>query len=179
MIVLFAGNFWATYDFMHPKRTAVQYTYNVRFSRTIIADTFKHTNGAHTAHLAFLDRGTELDFVEAIHARYGAGPVEHTSLGEHDPDWDVLYPISSFLDTYRFPLPPTPFDWPNLRYTVNNTESSGVRRIQLSLDFVSNVKEILVLIFRPGSSGRHSHSTRRFLIGHSILTRRKAGNGIT
>ena len=82
-----------------------------------------------------------MDFVEAVHARYGAGPLEHTSLGQRDPDWDVLYPISSSLDTYRFPLPSTPFEWPKLSYIANDTESNGVRRIQLSLDFVSDASE--------------------------------------
>lgn len=84
-----------------------------------------------------MDKGTELDFVQATHARYGVGPIKHTSLGEHDPEWDVLYPVSSFLDTYRFKLPSTPFDWPNLKYTANESATDGVRRIQMSFGFVS------------------------------------------
>lgn len=31
MMVFFAGPWWTTYDFMHPKRSGVQYMYNVRF----------------------------------------------------------------------------------------------------------------------------------------------------
>lgn len=100
------------------------------------ADT-QHTNGEHTAHIAFMDRGTELDVVEAIHERYGVGPIEHTSLGDHDPDWDVLYPISTFLNTYRFPLAPTGFDWPEIKSEAQVTSVDGLRKIQLSFDFVS------------------------------------------
>lgn len=130
MVVFFAGPWWSTYDAMHPKRSAMQYTYN-------------HTTGEHTAHLAFMDKGTKLGFVEAIHERYGSGPVERTSLGEYDPDWDVLYPVSSFLDTYRFRLPSTPFDWPNLQYTAHETESNEARRIQLSFNFTGIIWPVL------------------------------------
>lgn len=129
---------------MHPKRTGIQYTYNV--SDLVLGRAKKqHTNGECTMHIAFMDRGTELDFVEAIHERYGSGPIEHTSLGDHDPDWDIIYPVSSFLDTYRFPLPRIPFEWPILRYKVQENESDGDRRIQLSLDFVSSIPRAVEL----------------------------------
>ena len=84
-----------------------------------------------------MDKGSELDFVDSIHARYGVGPLEHTNLGEYDSDWDTIYPISSFLETYRFPLTPTPHDWPRMKYTSDVSASDGVRRVKLSMDFVS------------------------------------------
>lgn len=87
-----------------------------------------------------MDRGAKLDFVEAVHERYGSGPVDHTHLSIDDTDWDVVYPVSPFLETYRFALPATSFDWPSLKHTANDVVLNGVRNIQLSMDFVSEVE---------------------------------------
>ena len=97
-----------------------------------------------------MDRGTEFDFVDAIHERYGSGPVDHTHLGINDTDWDVVYPVSPFLETYRFAIPATSFDWPKVKYTTNDVVSNGVRDIQLSMDFVSDRRQIHHAHRRPG-----------------------------
>lgn len=86
-----------------------------------------------------MDSGPEFDFVDALHNRYGTpdGPVQSTIMNKANPDWDVLYPVSSFLDTYRFALPRDDFEWPSMGVEVNETVSDGKRKLDLSLDFVS------------------------------------------
>lgn len=89
-----------------------------------------------------MDSGPEFDFVDALHARYGTDqPVEKTIMNKANPDWDVLYPVSSFLDTYRFNLPQTPFEWPSMGIQVNETVKGDVRVVDLSLDFVSSPRQ--------------------------------------
>ena len=85
-----------------------------------------------------MDSGPEFDFVEAIHERYGTdSPVQETIMNKHNPDWDVLYPISSFLDTYRFELPANDFVWPRADFSVQETVGDGTRKLDLCLNFVS------------------------------------------
>jgi hypothetical protein len=77
-----------------------------------------------------MDSGPEYDFVQALHERYGTdSPVQ-------DPDWDVLYPISSFLDTYRFELPVNDFVWPRADFSVQSSIGDGTRKLDLRLNFV-------------------------------------------
>ena len=88
-----------------------------------------------------MDRGS-VHLHEALHERLSpASKLEHTWLTQYDPDWDVVYPVSSFLDTWRFNLE-KPIndrgDWPQLQAeakTVDRTETE--RTIQLRIDFVS------------------------------------------
>jgi hypothetical protein len=87
-----------------------------------------------------MDSGPELDFVEALHERYGAAdsPIENTHMSKANSDWDVLYPISSFLDTYRFDLPSKgEFAWPEMGIQVVETHGDGTRKLDMTLNFVS------------------------------------------
>ncbi|KAK8864706.1 hypothetical protein IAR55_001960 [Kwoniella newhampshirensis] len=127
-LTVMAGPWYFPYDKMHPKRVGVQYNYN-------------HTSGAHTAHIAFMDRGPISDIAPSAHARYGDGsPLEHTSLTDYDSDWDVMYPISSFFDTYRFPVAvdaeARDFQWPKMGHYVQEGKwDYGQREIKLRFDF--------------------------------------------
>lgn len=85
-----------------------------------------------------MDSGPEYDFVEALHARYGTdAPVESTIMNKENSDWDVLYPVSSFLDTYRFELPSIDFVWPKMGLEVEETKGESTRKLDMRLNFVS------------------------------------------
>lgn len=85
-------------------------------------------------------------YVQAIHDRYGAGPLEETTLTEYDSDWDVLYPLPAFLDTWRFPIdpPPSSFNFPKPDLDHTELESiNGIRRLKLRFDFTGLVWPVL------------------------------------
>ncbi|KIR26373.1 hypothetical protein I307_04372 [Cryptococcus deuterogattii 99/473] len=132
-LVAMMGPWYFPYDEMHPKRVGVMYTYN-------------HTSDKHVAHLAFMDRGPMSDIVPSLYSRYGAPnlPLEHTSLTDYDSDWDVLYPVSTFLDTYRFDLPVSEqakeFTWPEMKWGVKDTKwENGIRKMILTFNFTGLV----------------------------------------
>ncbi|KAL0245460.1 hypothetical protein I308_104589 [Cryptococcus tetragattii IND107] len=132
-LVAMMGPWYFPYDEMHPKRVGVMYTYN-------------HTSDKHVAHLAFMDRGPVSDIVPSLYSRYGAPdlPLEHTSLTDYDSDWDVFYPVSTFLDTYRFDLPVSEqakeFTWPEMKWGVKDTKwENGIRKMILTFDFTGLV----------------------------------------
>lgn len=120
---LFASPFWSPYDAMHPKRLGIQYMYN-------------HTSGEHTAHVAFMDTARNVEYMKQLHEAYGSGTeLTHTVQTEESADWDVLYPVSSFLDTYNFPLPAVKFDWPEMTFQATRTRTDeGHTRIHLKTD---------------------------------------------
>lgn len=110
----------------------------------------QHTSGLANAHIAFMDLAQNRPVVEAIHERYGVGPLEETTLTEYDSDWDVLYPLPAFLDTWRFPIasPPSDFTFPQpgLDHTELPCEGGamqGVRRLKLRFDFTGLVWPVL------------------------------------
>ncbi|WVQ99736.1 hypothetical protein IAU59_006878 [Kwoniella sp. CBS 9459] len=129
VITVLAGPWYWPYDAMHPKRVGVQYLYN-------------HTSNEHTGHVAFMDRGPQSNIVSAIHEKYGlqGSTVEHTALTDADSDWDVLYPISNFIDTYKFPLYVSDevdaFEWPKVDHWMEDVKwEYGERYIRLRFDF--------------------------------------------
>ncbi|OXG17593.1 hypothetical protein C367_05083 [Cryptococcus neoformans Ze90-1] len=132
-VVAMVGPWYFPYDEMHPKRVGVIYNYN-------------HTSDKHVAHLAFMDRGPVADIVPSLYSRYGTLdlPLEHTSLTDYDSDWDVLYPVSTFLDTYKFDLPVSEetkkFTWPEMKWGVKDTKwEDGVRKMVLTFNFTGLV----------------------------------------
>ncbi|ADV23802.1 hypothetical protein I305_05745 [Cryptococcus gattii E566] len=132
-LVAMMGPWYFPYDEMHPKRVGVMYTYN-------------HTSNKHVAHLAFMDRGPMSDIIPSLYSRYGAPdlPLEHTSLTDYDSDWDVFYPVSTFLDTYRFDLPVSEqakeFTWPEMKWEVKDTKwENGIRKMILTFNFTGLV----------------------------------------
>lgn len=114
---------WKAYDAQHPKRMGVQYTYN-------------HTSDEHTAHFAFMDMRGNTEVIETFHKRYGGQTkLEHTQVDDYNSDWDTLYPVSSFLDTYKFPLPYVGFDWPKLHHTSERERTpDGNLHIRIKMD---------------------------------------------
>lgn len=96
------------------------------------------------ANVAFMDSGPDYDFAQALHNRYGTEkPLETTVMNKDNSDWDVLYPVSSFLETYRFELPKTEFIWPEMGVEVQESDNGdGVRKLDIRLDFVSQACRI-------------------------------------
>jgi hypothetical protein len=153
VVVLFAGPWWSPYDATHQKRVAVQYTYN-------------HTTGTPTAHLAFMDLPGNEKLVNEIHARYGQGTeLVPTVLDDYNSDWDTLYPVSSFLITYKWPLEPVEFEWPGIKHKVTRTQVANGTRIHLSLEhaglawpsfaFVAEISDWKFGIPPPAGKKRH------------------------
>lgn len=67
----------------------------------------KTTSGTHTLHVAQLDSGPGFpELVENIHTKYGMDtrmPVPSIP-SDTNSDWDILYPISSFIEAEKFPV---------------------------------------------------------------------------
>ncbi|WWC94440.1 hypothetical protein V866_001285 [Kwoniella sp. B9012] len=128
VLTALAGPWYWPYDDMHPKRVGVQYLYN-------------HTSGEHTGHIAFMDRGPTANIVESIHTQFGknGSEVVNTRLTDYDSDWDTVYPISSFLDTYKFPLEVSredeQFEWPSIGFYTQEVSWEYATRV-LKLRFV-------------------------------------------
>lgn len=97
-----------------------------------------------------MDLAQNKEYVEAIHDRYGAGPLEATTLTEYDSDWDVLFPLPAFLDTWRFPIA-TPdltstgfqFPQPGVEHTELQSTDTEIRRLKLRFDFTNLVWPVL------------------------------------
>ncbi|WVO15261.1 hypothetical protein L204_102917 [Cryptococcus depauperatus] len=140
---------WGGYDKMHPKRAGVMYVYN-------------HTDNTHTAHLAVMDRGPTLSFPEKLHSHFVASsrhsdisqnPLKHTVLTDYDSDWDVVYPVSTFLDTWKFSVPlewhasrsvrqqdSGQSIWPEMGYDISDVKREvGIRQMHLTLNFTQLV----------------------------------------
>jgi hypothetical protein len=130
-----------------------------------------------------MDSGPEFDFIAAVRERYGTdSPVVETVMNKNNTDWDVLYPISSFLKTFRFVLPPTEpsFAWPEMGISVKESSKiSGVRDLQIRLDFVSCTQSSKLISIRPAWSGPCWHSMPRLSTGHSISPHPRDTSDIT
>ncbi|KAJ9107223.1 hypothetical protein QFC20_003758 [Naganishia adeliensis] len=94
ILAFFASPAWSSYDATHPKRAGIQYMYNT-------------TSGTHTLHVAQLDSGPGFpEFVEKVHTKYGMQtrmPVPSIP-SDTNSDWDILYPISAFIEAEKFPV---------------------------------------------------------------------------
>lgn len=123
VFIIFVGPWWSPYDAEHPKRMGVQYTYN-------------HTDGQHTAHLAFMDQPHNYRYALEFHEEYGKGAeLVKTEMNDYNSDWDVLYPVSTFLETYKFALEPVKFDrWPEMTHEESRTLlANGNTNIKIKL----------------------------------------------
>ncbi|WWC69875.1 uncharacterized protein I206_103818 [Kwoniella pini CBS 10737] len=130
VLTALANPWYWPYDSMHPKRVGIQYLFN-------------HTSNEHTGHVAFMDQGPTKNIVSTIHEKFGkkGSKLVNTKLTDYDSDWDVIYPISSFLDTYKFPIEPIAkedknFEWPSMGFYVQEVKwEYGMRELKLRFDF--------------------------------------------
>lgn len=96
-----------------------------------------------------MDHAGNQAIIDAIHSRYSAGPLETTVLNEYDSDWDVLYPLPDFLETWRFPIASTAeaasftFPKPIIQHTELESLGDGIRRLKFKFDFTGLVWPVL------------------------------------
>jgi len=124
VVLFFINPAWSAYDATHPKRMGVQYTYN-------------QTDGRHTAHIAFMDVRDNHRYALEFHEAFGNGSnLTKTLVDDYNSDWDTLYPVSTFLETYRWPLEETvKFDWPEITMQSTRTPlEDGTTHFQLRID---------------------------------------------
>ncbi|WVQ77899.1 hypothetical protein IAR50_007604 [Cryptococcus sp. DSM 104548] len=137
------------YDDQHPKRVGLNYNYN-------------HTDQSHIIHVAFMDVGPTGDIISALHSRYSApsSPLVHKDLDDEDHDWDAIYPVSTFLDTYKFDLDVAgqkgseqggwgqienveTFEWPEMGWSVEEDVGDGYRDVDITFNFTGLVWPVL------------------------------------
>jgi hypothetical protein len=96
-----------------------------------------------------MDMAGNKAIVDTLHSRYGAGPLQSTTLTEYDSDWDVLYPLPDFLETWHFPISPSSesrdfkFPKPLIKHTELPSDGTGVRRLKFKFDFTGLVWPVL------------------------------------
>lgn len=61
---------------------------------------------------------------------------------QHEAQWDFVYPVSAFMDTYRFPVLANDFyeHYPALELDVVSKEVEGGRRVMMTMNFVSTLR---------------------------------------
>jgi hypothetical protein len=109
-----------------------------------------------------MDQGPHLWLVPVLYQRFGVPetPPRHYRLDASQAQWDFVYPVSSFLDTYTFPTMVNDMfgDYPAVRGEVVSSEREGEgRRVVVDLDFVSRSPLSALCPFaarRVGSVGR-------------------------
>lgn len=104
------------------------------------------TSHSQVLHVAQLDSGPGFqDILGAIHNRYGDAsyPVTPNVRSEVNGDWDVLYPISAFIEAEKFTLPPgeaTEHSLPQVKIDVvedSYDASAKERTVRLKVAYVS------------------------------------------
>ncbi len=136
MILIFASR--NAYDAQHPKRIGVQYVHNV-------------TSGDNHLHIAQMDRGPGFpDLLSRLHTRYGHAhrPLTPNPREGDNSDWDILYPISAFLETEMFELgvsegnPGRELPEVQVEVVADAWEADeGVRRVTLAVEHVCGAAE--------------------------------------
>ncbi len=107
---------------------------------------FKVTSGDNHLHIAQMDRGPGFqDILQRLHDRYGLPhhPITPNPRSEENSDWDVLYPISAFLETEMFELGVSElnpgFKLPEMKIKLESQEwdeAAGARSLGLKVEHV-------------------------------------------
>ncbi|KAM0755633.1 hypothetical protein T439DRAFT_320338 [Meredithblackwellia eburnea MCA 4105] len=121
---------WNVFDAAHPKRLLVLHMEN----QTTTPPEFH-------LHIASIDGTPSLDLIvdstKSLSAE-NAVPVNVAS-SDYNPDWIILYPISSFMNNFKVPLPPTPSSyqspWGEFTVFADKSVLNSVKRTR-SLDIV-------------------------------------------
>lgn len=99
------------------------------------------TSQSHMLHLGYMDQGPDLHIIPSIHQRFGipADPVIRYEMAEHEAQWDFVYPVSAFMDTYKFPVLANDMyeGYPALELDVEAENVEGGRKVVLTMNFVS------------------------------------------
>lgn len=88
-----------------------------------------------------MDQGPHLRIIPSIHKRFGmpTSPPEQYRMETHEAQWDFVYPVSAFMDTYRFPVLANDLyeHYPALALDVEQEVMDGARRLTMTMNFVS------------------------------------------
>lgn len=127
---------WSQYDAQHPKRLLVLHMENTTTSPPEFH-----------LHVASVDGIPFFDLVNSATAGLTApdSVPEPTLADDLSVDWDVIYPVSQFLTTYRIPLPP-----PAVTYSSPWLDTFQVSVKQIRLNAVKQTKSIDIVLQHPG-----------------------------
>ncbi|BGP44460.1 hypothetical protein JCM10450v2_000274 [Rhodotorula kratochvilovae] len=127
---------WSPYDAAHPKRLLVLHMENT----TTSPSTFN-------LHVASVDGSPFSDLVESATAGLrAAGSVpEPTIADDLSVDWDIVYPVSQFLTTYRIELPPV-----GPEYVAPWTDALKVTVQRSTLNSVKQTRHVELTLEHPG-----------------------------
>ncbi|KAM0793486.1 hypothetical protein ACM66B_000927 [Microbotryomycetes sp. NB124-2] len=127
---------WQPYDKMHPKRLLVLHMENT-------TTTPPHYN----LHVASVDGAPFEDLVVSATKGLTLGDEIPTPARADDytTDWDVIFPVSQFLTTYKVPLPPAPST-----YTSPFQAKFTVKAVKSVLNSVKRTRTLEIEMKHPG-----------------------------
>ncbi|KDE09627.1 hypothetical protein MVLG_00034 [Microbotryum lychnidis-dioicae p1A1 Lamole] len=124
------------YDRLHPKRLLVLHMENTTT-----------TPPQFDLHVASVDGAPFQDLlVEATKGLTASNKVPQALRAhDHSTDWDIIFPVSQFLTTYKVPLPPT-----EASYVSHFAETFTVKAIRSSLNSISRTRSLEIEMLHPG-----------------------------
>lgn len=147
-MIVFSRESWAVFDADHPKRLPVIHMENI----TTTPPTFQ-------LHVSSMDQAP--GFYELV--KQTAGMM---SLGNHDPilnainddipDWDIIYPVSQFLKSYKIPLISQDHQMITTdggevnKYVSPWVDTFKIVVLQSKLDYIQQQRTLSIAIDHPG-----------------------------
>ncbi|SCV68329.1 BQ2448_450 [Microbotryum intermedium] len=124
------------YDRLHPKRLLVLHMEN----KTTTPPQFD-------LHVASVDGAPFQDLLVEATKGLTASNMVPEALRAHDysTDWDIIFPVSQFLTTYKVPLPPT-----EASYVSPFAETFTVKAIRSNLNSISRTRSLEIEMLHPG-----------------------------
>jgi hypothetical protein len=118
----------------------------------------KVTSGDNHLHIAQMDRGPGFqDILQRLHDRYGLPhhPITPNPRSAENSDWDVLYPISAFLETEMFELGVSElnpgFKLPELKIKLESQDwdsATGTRSLGFKVEHVSILQRSFLAVLQ-------------------------------
>lgn len=139
-IALYASPALPTFDAAHPKRLFVHYVQN------ITDDSFWMNMGGADPDVSGLTQ-----IVEDVHAHIGisAQPPSHPHMDAYNTDYDILYPVSTFITPNKFAMTQPAASSP---WTYGHAEQADfmVRATEDEVDLETSTRRVTLTINRPG-----------------------------
>ncbi|ORY69282.1 hypothetical protein BCR35DRAFT_319080 [Leucosporidium creatinivorum] len=127
---------WSPYDKMHPKRILCLHMENI-----------SATPPQFDLHLAGLDSVPFEELVMSATKGLTASNTvpEPVQVDDDNSDWNIIFPVSQFLTTYKVPLPPT-----EATYSSPFTETFTVRATRDVLNSIKRTRSLDIELKHPG-----------------------------
>ncbi|KAI5479232.1 endoplasmic reticulum metallopeptidase [Pseudohyphozyma bogoriensis] len=126
---------WNSFDRMHPKRLLILHMENTTTSPP-----------GFELHVAAVDGAPFFDLVAEATQPLSEGnalPIPHL-VNDHSSDWDIIFPVSQFLTSYRVPLPPTPSSYASPWSSFTVTAQKNV------LNSIKQTRSLEIVMDHPG-----------------------------